>query len=50
MARPDVEGDEDEPYDDEQDHDKCEDCKGTGEYVGLNERRHCPTCDGSGYV
>jgi RecJ-like exonuclease len=37
-------------YDDEADHDRCEDCHGTGWYVGLVERRYCPTCDGSGYL
>ena len=39
-----------EPYDDEQDHDRCDDCKGSGWYVGFTERRLCPTCDGSGFV
>ncbi len=39
-----------EAYDDEQDHDRCVDCKGSGWYVGLHERRYCPTCDGSGYL
>ena len=29
---------------------KCTDCKGSGWYVGLVERRKCPTCDGEGYV
>lgn len=37
-------------YDDEKDHVRCRDCKGTGWYVGFTERRHCPTCDGSGYL
>jgi DnaJ-class molecular chaperone len=37
-------------YDDELDHDRCTDCKGSGWYVGFTERRHCPTCDGSGYT
>ena len=41
---------QDEPYDDEQDHERCVDCKGSGWYVGLIERRYCPTCDGSGYL
>lgn len=40
----------DEGYDDELDHDRCDDCKGSGWYVGFTERRHCPTCDGAGYV
>ena len=39
-----------EAYDDEQDHQRCADCKGTGWYVGFTERRYCPTCDGSGFV
>lgn len=39
-----------EAYDDEQDHLRCGDCKGTGWYVGFTERRYCPTCDGSGFV
>ena len=29
---------------------KCDDCKGSGWYVGIVERRYCPTCDGSGYL
>ena len=29
---------------------KCEDCKGSGEYVGLCEKINCPTCYGSGWV
>lgn len=37
-------------YDDEQDHTRCNDCKGSGYYVGFTERRLCPSCDGSGYV
>ncbi|MGH1343102.1 MAG: hypothetical protein ACRBN8_16205 [Nannocystales bacterium] len=37
-------------YDDEQDHSRCADCKGTGWYVGFTERRYCPTCDGSGFL
>jgi hypothetical protein len=41
---------DDEPYDDEADHLRCEDCQGSGWYVGLVERRLCPTCDGSGYL
>lgn len=40
----------DDPYNDEQDHLRCTDCKGSGWYVGFTERRHCPTCDGAGYV
>jgi DnaJ-class molecular chaperone len=28
--------------------DRCEDCKGSGWYVGIVERRPCPTCDGTG--
>ena len=28
--------------------DRCDDCKGSGWYVGIVERRVCPTCDGSG--
>ncbi len=39
-----------DPYDDEQDHDRCPDCKGSGWYVGFTEKRHCPTCDGSGFM
>jgi DnaJ-class molecular chaperone len=39
-----------EPYDDEQDHNRCADCKGSGYYVGFTDRRHCPTCEGSGWV
>ena len=31
-------------------HARCDDCRGSGWYVGLAERRHCPTCDGSGYL
>ncbi len=41
---------EDEPYDDEKDHTRCPDCKGSGYYVGFTDRRLCPTCDGSGYL
>jgi hypothetical protein len=37
-------------YDDEQDHTRCGDCKGTGWYVGFTERKYCPTCDGSGFM
>jgi hypothetical protein len=40
----------DEPYDDEKDHTRCPDCKGSGYYVGFLERRLCPTCDGSGFL
>lgn len=29
---------------------ECEDCSGTGWYVGLNARELCSTCDGSGYL
>jgi hypothetical protein len=29
---------------------QCEDCKGIGVYVGLMERRPCPTCDGRGEI
>ena len=29
---------------------QCEDCKGIGVYVGLLERRQCPTCGGSGEI
>lgn len=42
--------DADEPYDDEKDHTRCPDCKGSGYYVGFLERRLCPTCDGSGFL
>ncbi len=28
---------------------RCDDCGGSGWYIGLVERRHCPTCDGSGH-
>jgi DnaJ-class molecular chaperone len=41
---------DDEPYDDEQDHIRCSDCQGSGYYVGFTDRRHCPTCDGSGFL
>jgi hypothetical protein len=41
---------DDEPYDDEKDHTRCPDCKGSGYYVGFLERRLCPTCDGSGFL
>lgn len=37
-------------YDDLQDHELCDDCKGSGFYVGLMEKKYCPTCDGSGYL
>lgn len=39
-----------DPTDDDVVHDRCGDCSGSGWYVGLVERRHCPTCDGSGYL
>lgn len=39
-----------QPYEDEDHHVACEDCKGSGWYVGLVERRYCPTCDGSGWL
>jgi DnaJ-class molecular chaperone len=45
-----IEVPDDEPYDDEKDHTRCPDCKGSGYYVGFLERRLCPTCDGSGYM
>lgn len=41
---------EEDTYDDEQDHHRCADCKGSGWYVGFTERRYCPTCDGSGFL
>lgn len=41
---------DDDVYDDEQDHTRCADCKGSGYYVGFTERRHCPTCEGSGFL
>jgi len=28
----------------------CPDCRGSKTYVGLRERRDCPTCGGSGLV
>ena len=31
-------------------HKRCDDCGGSGWYIGLVERRCCPTCDGSGYL
>ncbi len=37
-------------YDDEQDHTRCSDCKGSGWYIGFTERKYCPKCDGSGYL
>jgi hypothetical protein len=37
-------------YDDEKDHCRCSDCKGTGWYIGFTTRCHCPTCDGAGFV
>jgi hypothetical protein len=39
-----------EEYDDEKDHTRCCDCKGSGWYIGFTERRFCPTCDGSGFL
>lgn len=27
----------------------CLDCAGSGIYIGLHERRTCPTCNGTGY-
>lgn len=42
--------DDDEPYDDSKDHQRCPDCKGSGWYVGLHDREYCPTCDGSGWL
>lgn len=41
---------DDDFYDDEHDHVRCLDCKGSGYYIGFTERRLCPTCDGSGFV
>jgi hypothetical protein len=32
------------------DKEKCDDCKGSGWYVGIVEKRYCPTCGGSGYL
>lgn len=29
---------------------KCTDCKGSGWYVGLIDRRECPTCGGEGHL
>lgn len=45
----------DDDPDDEHDNEadgltKCGDCKGSGWYVGIIERRRCPTCDGAGWV
>lgn len=43
--------DDSKPYDHEADGlEPCNDCKGSGWYVGLIDRRYCPTCDGAGYV
>lgn len=28
----------------------CADCRGTGVYVGLLDRKPCPTCDGRGRI
>lgn len=39
-----------EEYDDLQDHEICEDCRGSGWYTGLWQKYYCPTCDGSGYL
>lgn len=41
---------DEEVYDDAQDHTRCPDCKGSGWYTGLVEKRLCPTCDGSGWL
>jgi DnaJ-class molecular chaperone len=41
---------EEDAYDDEQDHVRCRDCKGSGWYIGFTERRYCPTCEGSGFL
>lgn len=47
---PGEDGADDEPYDDTLDHERCEDCNGTGWYVGLRVRERCKTCDGAGWV
>ena len=47
---PPVRDEDEDEYDDEQDHKRCPDCRGTGFYVGFLERSYCTTCDGSGFL
>ncbi len=39
----------DPPYDDSQDHVKCDDCRGSGRDP-VNPADRCPICEGSGWL
>lgn len=41
---------DDPPYDNFADLDMCDDCRGSGWYVGVSVREPCQKCDGSGWV